>query len=109
LDALRNPGEIADIPDLDGVGDVSHGMGGLSLGGTGKEREVSEIPDLDDIPDMEEDFLEDEDEATAAPKSRVAAAASATTAATTKNTAGTSTDKSGVIDARYVQSFFFPF
>ncbi|KXN93345.1 Autophagy-related protein 3 [Leucoagaricus sp. SymC.cos] len=69
LDSLQNPGEIADIPDLD----VAHGMGGLSLadggGGAGKEREVSEIPDLDDIPDMEED-LEDEDEATAAPKSK---------------------------------------
>jgi len=61
---LQNPGEIRDIPDLDGTGEMTHGMGGIHLtdgSGAGKEKEVSEIPDLDDIPDMEED-LEGEDE-----------------------------------------------
>jgi len=64
---LQNPGEIRDIPDLGGTGEMTHGMGGIHLtdgSGAGKEKEVSEIPDLDDIPDMEED-LEGEDEATA--------------------------------------------
>lgn len=97
LDSMQNPGEIEDIPDLDGPGDVTNGVAGLNLGGDGgsgvggKDREVSEIPDLDDIPDMEEE-LEDEDEATAAPRSKPAPVAP---------TAGTNT-KSSVIDARFV-------
>lgn len=58
-------GTIDDIPDVDDEhGDVAGAMGGLNLGGGGAP---AEIPDMDEIPDMEED-LEDEDEATAAPK-----------------------------------------
>ncbi len=94
LDSIQNPGEIEDIPDLDGVADVTNGVSGLGLGGSGgsgKEREVSEIPDLDDIPDMEED-LEEEDEATAAPKS---------SAARSQPTTSASIPVSGVIDVRY--------
>ncbi|KAF4621106.1 hypothetical protein D9613_000144 [Agrocybe pediades] len=52
--------EIAEIPDIDAPADD---MAALSLG----DGKVPEILDLDEIPDMEED-LEDEDEATAAPK-----------------------------------------
>ncbi|PPQ84214.1 hypothetical protein CVT25_002157 [Psilocybe cyanescens] len=62
--------EIAEIPDLEIPGDgdahdLAAGMGSLSLGNQAGEHE---IPDLDDIPDMEEEDLEDGDEATAAPK-----------------------------------------
>jgi len=99
LDSLRNPGEIADIPDLDGVGDVTNGVSNIGLGGSGgngKEREVSEIPDLDDIPDMEED-LEDEDEATAAPKS------ASTAAAKSKPTTSASIPVSGVVDVSQIE------
>lgn len=70
-----NPGTIDDIPDLDGddhpaggagVGGVTAGMGNISLGGGAA---AAETPDLDDIPDMEEEGLEEGDEATAvAPK-----------------------------------------
>ena len=64
-DAGGHVGNIDDIPDVDDDhGDVAGAMGGLSLGGGGVP---AEIPDMDEIPDMEED-LEDEDEATAAPK-----------------------------------------
>ncbi|KAJ7077291.1 putative E2-like enzyme [Mycena belliarum] len=62
-----NPGQIDDIPDLDGPADdaLAQGVGALALGADG----AAETPDLDDIPDMEEDGLEEgEDEATAAPK-----------------------------------------
>lgn len=63
--SATNPGEIADIPDGDGGTDeLSAGVSGMSLKSDVKE----EIPDLDDIPDMEEDNLEEGDEATAAPK-----------------------------------------
>lgn len=95
LDSIQNPGEIDDIPDLDGVGEVTSGVSGMGLSGSGengKERESSEIPDLDDIPDMEED-LEDEDEATAAPKP-------AATAVKSQPTTSASIPVSGVIDAR---------
>ena len=57
--------EIGVIPDIDGPGDgddVAGRMGTLAL-----DKEP-EIIDFDDIPDMEEDDLEDGDEATAAPK-----------------------------------------
>ncbi|KAJ7130819.1 putative E2-like enzyme [Mycena crocata] len=60
-----NPGDIDDIPDLDGAAEdsVTQGVGAMSMGG------AAETPDLDDIPDMEEEGLEEEeDEATAAPK-----------------------------------------
>ncbi|KAJ6498931.1 putative E2-like enzyme [Mycena sanguinolenta] len=63
-----NPGNIDDIPDLDAAPEtsVTQGVGNLSLGGG------DETPDLDDIPDMEEEGLEEEeDEATAAPKTGV--------------------------------------
>ncbi|KAJ6625821.1 autophagocytosis associated protein [Mycena sp. CBHHK59/15] len=62
-----NPGYIDDIPDLDAAPEdsVTHGVGAMSLGGAA----AIETPDLDDIPDMEEEGLEEEDdEATAAPK-----------------------------------------
>lgn len=65
LVSLQNPGEIRDIPDLDGTGEMTNGIHLIDGGSAGKEKEMSEIPDLDDIPDMEED-LEGEDEATAA-------------------------------------------
>jgi ubiquitin-like-conjugating enzyme ATG3 len=71
MDSVQNAGEISDIPDLDNVDGVANGVSALNLGGdrSTKDREVVEIPDLDDIPDMEE-IMEDEDEATAAPKSK---------------------------------------
>ncbi|KAJ7217696.1 putative E2-like enzyme [Mycena pura] len=58
-----NPGNIDDIPDLDAAPEdsVTQGVGALSLG-------ADLTPDLDDIPDMEEEGLEEEDEAAAAPK-----------------------------------------
>ncbi|KAG1861572.1 putative E2-like enzyme [Suillus subalutaceus] len=57
MDSAANPGEIDDIPDLDGDG-LASAMADVSI----RRR------DLDDIPDMEEEGLEDgEDEATAAP------------------------------------------
>ncbi|KAG6897774.1 hypothetical protein C0992_011186 [Termitomyces sp. T32_za158] len=56
-----NPGVIDDIPDLDGDDHgLAAGVGNVSLGGAGEE-----TPNLDDIPDMEEDDLEEKDEATA--------------------------------------------
>ncbi|KAK7053260.1 E2-like enzyme [Paramarasmius palmivorus] len=65
MTGAANPGEIADIPDDGGHDELSAGVSGMSLkAGDVKE----EIPDLDDIPDMEEDDLEEGDEATAAPK-----------------------------------------
>lgn len=66
MDSAANPGEIDDIPDLEGP------VAGLSLDSSAP----GEIPDLDDIPDMEEEGLEEGDEATApaptAPKACVA-------------------------------------
>lgn len=66
VDSAANPGEIDDIPDLDGDG-LAGAMANVSMASdTGAT--VGETPDLDDIPDMEEDGLEDgEDEATMAP------------------------------------------
>ncbi|KAF8800163.1 putative E2-like enzyme [Phlegmacium glaucopus] len=55
---------IEEIPDIDG--DITPGVGSLSLGGKGEKE--PEVIDLDDIPDMEEEDLEDGDEATAVPK-----------------------------------------
>jgi ubiquitin-like-conjugating enzyme ATG3 len=71
MNSLQNAGEISDIPDLDNVDGVANGVSALNLGGdhSAKNREVVEIPDLDNLPDME-DIMEDEDEATAAPKSK---------------------------------------
>ncbi|QRV93903.1 autophagy-related protein 3 [Ceratobasidium sp. AG-Ba] len=56
------PGEIHDIPDIDGhTSDLTKDMNSLSV-------EPAAPPDLDDIPDMEEEGLEEEaDEATAKP------------------------------------------
>ncbi|KDQ55750.1 hypothetical protein JAAARDRAFT_208531 [Jaapia argillacea MUCL 33604] len=71
-DGAANPGEIHDIPD-DEDGGLSGGMQSLSVGsglGGKKAGGAEEIPpDLDEIPDMEEEDLEDGDEATAAPRS----------------------------------------
>ena len=94
---MQNQGEIRDIPDLDGTGDIAHVIGGIHLtdgSGTGKEKEVSEIPDLDDIPDMEED-LEDEDEATAAKRKPTPAV---------PVFSDINADQRGVIDVRHVAS-----
>ena len=58
---------IEEIPDIDGLGDeITPGVASLSLGGKGEKE--PEVIDLDDIPDMEEEGLEDGDEATAVPK-----------------------------------------
>ncbi|KAG6835083.1 hypothetical protein H0H93_005019 [Arthromyces matolae] len=58
-ESAANPGVIEDIPDLDGDDHgLAAGVGNVSLN-------VEETPDLDDIPDMEEDDLEEKDEATA--------------------------------------------
>ena len=55
---------IQEIPDIDGQGDdITSRVKSLSLGDKDPE-----VIDLDDIPDMEEEDLEDGDEATAAPK-----------------------------------------
>lgn len=62
-ESMADHHEIAEIPDIDGPGDdITSGIGSMSLRTTGNE---PEIPDLDDIPDMEEEGLEDGDEATA--------------------------------------------
>jgi ubiquitin-like-conjugating enzyme ATG3 len=45
---------------------LTSGIGVVSSAG-GPSTEPAEAPDLDDIPDMEEDFEEDDDEATAVP------------------------------------------
>jgi ubiquitin-like-conjugating enzyme ATG3 len=74
-DSAANPGDIADIPDLDGheADTVASDIGKLSLGG-GKTVVADTPPDLDDIPDMEEEDLEaGDDAATAAPKASQAA------------------------------------
>ena len=77
---------IEEIPDIDGTGDdITSGVGSLSLGGKGEKE--SEVIDLDDIPDMEEEDLEDGDEATAAPKS-----------------VAPKTTTSNIVDARFVFS-----
>ncbi|KAG6812708.1 hypothetical protein H0H92_001212 [Tricholoma furcatifolium] len=59
-DSAANPGVIDDIPDLDGDHDhsLSSAVAGLSVSG-------EETPNLDDIPDMEEEDIEEKDEATA--------------------------------------------
>lgn len=67
-DSAANPGEIDDIPDLDGDHDqLATAMGNVSLTSSAGAT-VGETPDIDDIPDMEEEGLEaGDDEATAAP------------------------------------------
>ncbi|KIK78434.1 hypothetical protein PAXRUDRAFT_326481 [Paxillus rubicundulus Ve08.2h10] len=71
LDSANTPGEIDDMPDLDGEHELASAMGNVSITSTAGAT-ISETPDLDDIPDMEEEDLEDgEDEATAAPKPSV--------------------------------------
>jgi len=61
-------GNIDDIPDLDAheQDGVVTGIGALSLGSSAGGG-AAETPDLADIPDMEEEDLEEKDEATAAP------------------------------------------
>lgn len=80
LDSIANAGVIDDIPDLDAAQELTAGVDAINLSSNSAP---AEIPDLDDIPDMEEDDLEEGDEATAAPK-------------------GTN-PSSGVIDARSVR------
>jgi ubiquitin-like-conjugating enzyme ATG3 len=74
MDSAANPGTIDDIPDLDGPQDndnITSGIGSLSIG-PGSGGGAAETPDLDDIPDMEEEDLEEGDEATATkPPARV--------------------------------------
>ncbi|EGO00309.1 putative E2-like enzyme that plays a role in formation of Atg8p-phosphatidylethanolamine conjugates [Serpula lacrymans var. lacrymans S7.3] len=72
LDSAANPGEIDDIPDLDGdhESDVASAIGNLSISASTTGATVGDTPDLDDIPDMEEEDLEEEDEAIAAPKAK---------------------------------------
>ncbi|KAI6157995.1 putative E2-like enzyme [Pisolithus tinctorius] len=67
-DSAANPGEIDDIPDLDGDHDqLATAMGNVSLTSSAGAT-VGETPDIDDIPDMEEEGLEaGDDEATAGP------------------------------------------
>lgn len=69
VDLAANPGNIDDIPDLDGPSSLSGNLESLSLGSDKPVGEVSaDVPDMADIPDMEEEGLEgDEDEATAKP------------------------------------------
>ncbi|KAG2336564.1 hypothetical protein BDR05DRAFT_1012891 [Suillus weaverae] len=65
MDFATNPGEIDDIPDLDGGGLASVIADVSIVSETGAT--VGETPDLDNISDMEEEGLEEgEDEATAA-------------------------------------------
>lgn len=83
-DAAGEVGVIDDIPDVDEQ--LSHNMAHTSLSSKGGE--PADIPDMDEIPDMEEEGLEDEDDAAvAAPK--------------------VSTPTTGIIDGRYVTSCSF--
>lgn len=64
-DSAAELGVIDDIPDVDDQ--LSHAMADTSLSAKGGE--PADIPDIDEIPDMEEEGLEDEDDAAvAAPK-----------------------------------------
>lgn len=71
VDPAANPGNIDDIPDLDGPSSLSNDLDSLTIGGDGSKQEgevPTDIPDMDDIPDMEEEGLEGaDDEATAKP------------------------------------------
>ena len=72
VDPAANPGDIEDIPDLDGPSSLANNMESLTMSGDqpshGDGEVPSDIPDMDDIPDMEEEGLEGgEDEATAKP------------------------------------------
>ena len=69
-DVAGNVGVIDDIPDLDGdapneVETVTHALGKASISAPSA---IVETPDLDEIPDMEEEGLEEGDEAAVAPK-----------------------------------------
>lgn len=82
--ASDNPGAdsaaLTEIPDDDGD-EIARGVGGLSLGGQGDSGAAAlDTPDLDDIPDMEEDDLEEGDEATAAKPTPAPSAANPTEA-----------------------------
>ncbi|GJE92734.1 autophagocytosis associated protein domin-containing protein [Phanerochaete sordida] len=60
-----NAGDIDEIPDVDDH--LSHAMANTSI--SSAKADADEIPDIDEIPDMEEEGLEDEDDAAvAAPK-----------------------------------------
>ncbi|KAH6897597.1 putative E2-like enzyme [Coprinopsis sp. MPI-PUGE-AT-0042] len=77
-----NNAALDEIPDVDDDDDdgLSRGVGGMSLGGggSGSAAAAQETPDLDDIPDMEEDELEEIDEATAKPSTAKPIAAALT-------------------------------
>ena len=79
-ESAADAGDIDEIPDVDDH--LTHAMANTSIS-SARGGEPEEIPDIDEIPDMEEEGLEDEDDAAvAAPK--IASPAS------------------GVIDGRYV-------
>ena len=72
VDPAANPGNIDDIPDLDGPSSISNNLDLLTISGDGPSNTDGEapedIPDMDNIPDMEEEGLEAaEDEATVKP------------------------------------------
>jgi ubiquitin-like-conjugating enzyme ATG3 len=71
LDIGGNVGIIDDIPDLDGdspneTETVTNAMSKASISAQ-KGSVINETPDLDEIPDMEEEGLEEGDEAAVAP------------------------------------------
>jgi ubiquitin-like-conjugating enzyme ATG3 len=71
LDIGGNVGIIDDIPDLDGdapneTETVTNAMSKASISAP-KGSAINETPDLDEIPDMEEEGLEEGDEAAVAP------------------------------------------
>jgi len=67
VDAATKAQDLTDIPDDDEHAEsrLSKDMAGLNVSGNAPP--VASIPDMDDIPDMEEDGLEADDDAAAAP------------------------------------------
>lgn len=72
-DPSANPTSIQEIPDLDGPDDngspslPTRELSSLSLGSKDATPAIGTIPDLDEIPDMEEEGLDADDDATANP------------------------------------------
>ncbi|KZS98479.1 hypothetical protein SISNIDRAFT_472381 [Sistotremastrum niveocremeum HHB9708] len=72
-DPSANPTSIQEIPDLDGPEDngspslPTRELSSLSLGSKDATPAIGTIPDLDEIPDMEEEGLDADDDATANP------------------------------------------
>ena len=76
MDPAANPGDIEDIPDLDGPSSISGNLEALTISGDRQSSAdgegAADIPDMEDIPEMEEEGLEAvEDEATAKPAATV--------------------------------------